>query len=126
MLKPFILSATAVIIAGLALSAPAEAASFDCRAAQTPDEIAVCSNHRLSALDSEMGALWFTYSRLPLAMGAAGARQDDARAFLQQRMACGADVGCLTAIYKARIRALRQGVDQGLKAMTNAMGGGPI
>lgn len=90
-----------------ALAGPALSASFDCTKARTPDEIAVCANPTLSALDSEMGGLWFAYSKIPFLMGMSGARQDEAQAFLQTRAGCGANVACLTSAYKQRIATLK-------------------
>lgn len=99
----------AAALAGtLTATAPAHAASFDCGKARTADERAVCADPALSALDSEMGGLWFAYSRLPMLMGASGARRDDAQAFLAARGACGADAACIGRLYRARNAALRQ------------------
>ncbi|GAB4065738.1 hypothetical protein KHC28_21890 [Ancylobacter sonchi] len=95
--------------AGLGVT-PAGAASFDCGKAQTPDERAVCADPTLSALDSEMGGLWFSYSRFQLMMGANGNRRDDARAFLDARAKCGGTVACLTPLYRQRNIALKQQV----------------
>ena len=64
---------------------------------------------KLSALDSEMGGLWFAYSRFPFLMGANGVRHDEARQFLDDRAACAADVACLRQLYDARIAALQDG-----------------
>ena len=104
------------LIPALALAAavatPAGAASFNCNKAAAPDEIAICANPNLSALDSEMGGLWFAYSQMPMLMGMNGNRQDEARGFLQQRGACGANVGCLTAAYHARISTLKMQLTQ--------------
>src|SRR5688572_30807346 len=93
----------AATMAFAALASPAGAASFDCNKANAPDEIAVCANPGLSALDSEMGGLWFAYSQIPFLMGMSGNRQDEARAFLQTRSACGANVSCLRSAYTQRI-----------------------
>lgn len=89
---------------------PAEAASFSCTNASRPDEAAVCANPELSALDSEMGGLWFAYSRFPFLMGSNGVRHDEARQFLQDRADCAADVVCMRKVYDARIAALHEGV----------------
>jgi uncharacterized protein len=91
-----------------ALAAPAFAASFDCGKAAAPDEIAICANPDVSALDSEMGGLWFAYSQIPFLMGMSGNRQDEAHAFLATRAACGANVACLTTAYHQRIATLKQ------------------
>lgn len=113
---------------------PAEAASFSCTKASKPDETAVCANPELSALDSEIGGLWFAYSRFPFLMGSNGVRHDEARQFLQDRAACTADVACLRKVYDARIAALHNGVKRalaGIVAEQQAMEGfndlpGPI
>lgn len=106
---PFFLL-TAMILFG----APAGAASFDCAKAAKPDERAICANADLSALDSEMGGLWFAFSKVPMLMGSSGARRDDAQAFLQQRAQCGGNVDCLRPLYYARIGALKSGVSQAM------------
>jgi uncharacterized protein len=95
----------------LFLASPAAAASFDCNRARAPDEVTVCRTPSLSALDSEMGGLWYAYSKVPMLMGGNGNRGDEARAFLDRRRACGANVACLTGAYRARIAALHQGID---------------
>lgn len=108
------------LAAGLAaLASPAGAASFDCGKAAAPDEIAICANPDLSALDSEMGGLWFAYSQIPFLMGMAGNRQDEARAFLEARAACGADVACLRNAYHQRIATLRQQITSGMQQYCN-------
>lgn len=96
-----------VMMTAMTLAAPAAAASFDCTAARSPDEQAVCASPELSLLDTEMGALWFAYSRVPMLMGASGARRDDAAAFLSRRSACGSDAACLAPLYRSRIAALQ-------------------
>jgi uncharacterized protein len=102
---------TAALLGFAFLATPAEAASFDCARARAPDEVIVCRTPALSALDSEMGGLWYAYSRVPMYMGGRGARADEAQAFLARRRACGRNVGCLTIAYRARIADLRRGID---------------
>ena len=112
---------TAIIVAAAGLAgallvpAPAHAASFDCARATKADEIAICRTPSLSALDSEMSGLWYANSRVPMLMGSTGTRGDEARAFLARRAACGRDVGCLTGLYRARIRDLRGGIDAAME-----------
>lgn len=101
----------AVAGSALFLASPASAASFDCSHARAADELAVCSTPSLSALDSEMGGLWYAYSRVPMLMGGAGDRGGDAQTFLTRRRACGRNVACLTSLYRARIRQLHEGID---------------
>lgn len=89
------------------LAGPADAAIYDCAKASHADEIAICGHAGLSALDSEMGGLWFAYDALPLLMGASGVRQDEAQQFLKDRAACGDDVACLDKAYRTRISTLK-------------------
>lgn len=125
MIRPILLFAGPLLLT-MGLASPAEAASFDCARAGAPDEIAVCRNPALSALDSEMGGLWYAYSRFPFAMGSSGARRDDAQAFLARRRACAGNVTCLTRAYTDRIATLRDGVARAIAQLTQEAGGGPI
>jgi uncharacterized protein len=106
---PFAVPAAAVLL-GFA-PAPATAASFDCARAIARDEVAICRTPALSAMDSEMGALWFTWSRVPMLMGSNGDRGDEAQEFLVRRGACGGNVGCIAALYRRRNADLRSGID---------------
>ena len=92
----------------LPVTAPAQAASFDCSKATAPDEVAVCRDGVTSALDSEMGALFYAYDKVPMLMGSNGARHDAAEAFLAERAKCGADITCLRRAYTTRIAALKE------------------
>ncbi len=105
----------AMLAAAAAIAAwPAGAASFDCARASQADEAAICRSPELSALDSEMGGLWFGYAELPFLMGRGGIRQDLARRFLEERRACGFDAGCLEKLYRTRIATLRDGLKGGI------------
>ena len=95
MLRPML--SLAAFAGTLFLAAPAQAASFDCARARGADEVTICRTPSLSALDSEMGGLWYAYSRVPMAMGGNGNRGDEARDFLARRRACAGNIGCLTA-----------------------------
>ena len=116
-----------VAIANLALfcvlastvTSPVRAASFDCSAASSADEKAICSDANLSSLDSEMSGLWYGYKAMPLLMGASGNREDEAQAFLKSRASCGSDTGCLTKLYDARIATLKQNIDWAVKNYCN-------
>jgi uncharacterized protein len=91
----------------LALGAgAAEAASFNCAKASAPDEYAICANPSLSNMDVEMATLFRVRMQIPMLMGAKGAAQDEQRAWLARRTACGASVACLGAAYQARIDQL--------------------
>ena len=100
LLVSLILAAAVVLLAG-----HAHAASFDCRKASNPDEIAICDSRELSELDVKMATLYDTIIKL-VGMGMRGALQDQQRAWLQERAGCGADRACLRRLYDTRIRAL--------------------
>ena len=109
----FSLSVLSVLFA----SQPGQAASFDCAKAASSDEIAICKHNELSALDSEMGGLWYAYSRVPMLMGANGARHDEAEDFLQKRRACGANEICLRDAYIERIATLKEDIKSSIQAV---------
>jgi uncharacterized protein len=117
---------TAALVAVFALFiSPARAASFDCGKASKPDERAICAAADISALDSEMGGLWFAFSKVPMLMGSNGARRDDAQAFLQARAQCGGNLACLRPLYRARIAQLKQGISQAMGNYFQLQNGDP-
>lgn len=80
--------------------------SFDCRTNHSPTEQAICGDPELGDLDSEMAQLYVQlanerrggdYQRL----------QGEQREWLKTRDDCGAHVGCLRALYRDRVEALR-------------------
>ena len=96
--------AFALFVAGSA--AAAAGPSFDCHTDRSPTEQAICGDPELGDLDSEMARLYFQiandssgryYRRL----------KRDQRDWLKDRDDCGAHVGCLRAVYRDRIRELR-------------------
>jgi uncharacterized protein len=87
-------------------SGVAEAASFNCAKASAPDEYAICANPSLSNMDVEMATLYRVRMQVPMLMGAKGAAQDEQRAWLARRTACGSSVACLGAAYQTRINQL--------------------
>ncbi len=103
-----------------AIPSIANAQSYDCRRAVTPDEIAICEDPLLGELDVIQADF---YRRLrhytenfDNAMGLQAQLRDEARAFLSRRASCGADHVCIETAYRARIREL-------LKHWMTAMGG---
>src|ERR1051325_474595 len=105
-----IMAASLCLASALLIPSRAQAASFDCARARAADEMAICRTPALSALDSEMGGLWYAYVRVPMLMGGNGARRDEAQAFFPRRAACGRNVACLTAAYRARIEELHRDI----------------
>jgi uncharacterized protein len=49
----------AAFVLATSLSTSAQAASFNCRMATRPDEIVICQDQELSALDEQMASLFF-------------------------------------------------------------------
>lgn len=112
-IRHLLLSAFVLTCLMSAMPSTTHAASFDCEKARTADEIAVCQTLDLSALDSEMDALWFAYKEMPLGtMGALNMRRENAQDFLRQRAACGRDAACLRSAYRMRIAVLKDGIRQ--------------
>jgi uncharacterized protein len=114
-LRNLIIAAAAGLAASFMMPSAVSAASFDCARAARADEIAVCRSPRLSALDSEMGGLWYAYSRVPMLMGGNGSRMDAAQAFLARRSACARSVACLDAAYRARIEELHRDIADSMR-----------
>jgi uncharacterized protein len=104
-----LLSPPAFALLGLiAATGAAQAASFDCNKAATPDEIAICVNPGLSNLDTIMATLYGVRMEIPMLMGARGAAQDEQRAWLSGRGTCGSNLACLQSSYQSRIAQLQQ------------------
>jgi uncharacterized protein len=83
----------------------AEAQSFPCSRARTADEIAICQNSGLAALDIR---LHNTYERVRSRLSGR-ARQvlaDEELGWLNSRRRCGSDVGCIEDSYRQRIQEL--------------------
>lgn len=121
-----ILQTCAVLLVWLLMPASASAASFDCAKAAKPDEIAICGTPEISALDSEMGGLWFAYRKVPMLMGGNGARLDEAQAFLAARAACGGDADCLRKLYHTRIAALKEQIAQAMQNLFDQENAEPV
>jgi uncharacterized protein len=97
-------TAFAVVLA-IMFAADAQAASFDCGRARSPDEIAICANRDLNDMDVRMTTL-FDIAKGFVLMGERGAMQDDQRTWLAERRRCRADVACLRRSYRKRIGEL--------------------
>jgi uncharacterized protein len=84
-----------VLMLFIGVSAGAQAASFDCNRAASADERMVCSDQRLSELDSVAGE---AFNRARQVSGAAEITPI-ARDFLADRRSCGANGACIMASY---------------------------
>jgi uncharacterized protein len=100
-----IYAAGVLLCAGLCAT-PATAQDFDCRAASTATEHAICGSGRLSALDERMTQL---YDRLWSTLGNNGAREglrEYQRMFLAARNRCGRHESCIRGAYLDQIEVL--------------------
>ena len=86
----------------LLLATTAHAASFDCHKAATPVEKRICADLDLSPLDSQVAAAYL--GALDRSLHPEAVKQGQA-AWLKTRDAC-ADVACMKAAYRARVKAL--------------------
>ena len=83
----------------------AAAQSFSCSRARTADEIAICQNSGLAALDMRLHNI---YERVRSRLHGR-ARQvliDEELGWLASRRRCGGDVGCIEESYRQRISEL--------------------
>ena len=91
--------------------APVSSPSFDCRLATLQDEIAICANSDLSALDRKTADLYFSGLRRASPVGRADLIKSQV-AWLSLRRTCRSDFGCLITRYKDRIVGLMKAVGQ--------------
>ncbi|HVY19567.1 MAG TPA: hypothetical protein VHA70_05750 [Bauldia sp.] len=100
--------------AAMLATGAANAASFNCAKAKTPDEKAICASRALSELDVKMATLFGVRMKLPMLMGARGAAQDEQHQFLIDRGTCGADKACIGTVYQQRIDTLNLELDDAM------------
>jgi len=90
----------------LTLSAnSAEYSPLNCAKADTEAQKVICSDYSLGQQEARMATLYAMATSL-VAMGQRGNIQDEQRAFLKERDACGSNVNCIRNIYGNRIRQL--------------------
>jgi uncharacterized protein len=84
----------------------AQAQSFNCRYARTADEVLICEDASLGALDERMSSI---YARLrnSLSGGTRATLEADQSTWLRSRMSCGRDADCIADAYRQRIRELQ-------------------
>lgn len=92
-------------------------ASFDCRLAATPVEIAICAHDDLSRLDKEMAGA-FRSARGAASEGRRGQILDEQRAWIGRRNACGPDQDCLSRLMRDRIASLSAPVPAQIDGLT--------
>jgi uncharacterized protein len=89
----------------LLCSSAASAQSFNCRYAKTPDEVLICQDPRLSALDERLSSMFFRL-RNTLPPRQRELLDAEQQSWLRERMSCGRDAACIAAVYQRRIRQL--------------------
>ena len=102
------LATLSAIAAAVALPGSAAAQDFNCRAASSASEKAICTSQRLSQLDERMSHL---YARLWNALADNDAREglrDYQLNFLSARDACGRNETCIRGAYLDQIEVLKQ------------------
>ena len=97
----------AVVLGFLFAPFAAEAQSFNCRYARSADEVAICNDDGLSALDERMARV-FSRLRTSLDLDEREDLDGPQARWLRSRRECGSDEGCIEASYRRRIRQLQQ------------------
>ena len=95
-------------LAVLLLVHPAHAQSFNCRAARTSDEIAVCRDARLGRLDERLASRFHGLRRGLSGRDKADLDRDEL-AWLHARRLCRGDRACIADAYRIRISELSPG-----------------
>lgn len=88
------------LVAGAADYAP-----LNCTRADSEAEKVICSDYGLGQDEARLATLYALTTSL-VAMGQRGDIQDDQRAFLKNRDACGSNITCIRNAYGTRIRQL--------------------
>lgn len=91
--------------AGEQTSAATVAPAYTCKDSKSASELVVCQNQELAVLDIRLNA---TYSGVQSRMTEAELKtfRDQQRAWVKERDKCGADSGCIKALYVSRIQQL--------------------
>ena len=109
-LKILIIPALLALPGGLAGMPPAQAQSFDCRKAQTPDEHAICADPYLAVKDRIIANLYFQIwdyiENYDNAMGELSRLRREQRDFLRRRRRCSGDRKCIDRVQRKRILEL--------------------
>ncbi len=104
MKKLFLLT---VLLATAAGASTTQAASFNCRYAKLPVEVAICQNDNLHVLDERMARKYFQLrDRLPGHLWREV--RGEQKSWIRRRNRCGYDNYCITGRYTSRIRQLNR------------------
>lgn len=100
--------AASAFVVCLSLTSSANAADYaplDCAKSSSNAERTICADYGLGQREARMATLFEITTSL-VAMGQRGDIQDQQRAFLKERDACGASIPCLRNAYEARDKQL--------------------
>ena len=86
-------------------SVASHAASFNCRYAKLPAEVAICRDSVLHQLDQDMSDSFY-YLRPQLSGSTLSRLNRTQRSFISRRNACGSNASCLEGAYNTRIEAI--------------------
>ena len=87
------------------LAGPAWSQAFNCNFAKQPDELTICRDDSLKALDEQMADRFF---KIRQQLPPAGVRQLNSgqKDFLKRRNFCGTDGDCIEGMYSERMETL--------------------
>jgi uncharacterized protein len=106
MRRALLLAILAIALLPTLFAWQAQAQSFNCRYAKTADEVLICQDSQLSALDEQMSSLFFTL-RNSLTPRQQRILDSEQQYWLRARMSCGRDADCIENAYERRIRQLK-------------------
>jgi uncharacterized protein len=101
--RTIFLAAAAILLGATA----GNAASFNCAAAKTPTEHAICDNPQISTLDEQTAGLYFRIISSGAPAGLVSQVKSSQVSFLGQRNQCGAGYNCLISAYTSQIMYLK-------------------
>jgi uncharacterized protein len=87
------------------LSGPAWSQAFNCNFAKQPDELTICRDDSLKALDEQMADRFFKI-RQQLPEDGQAQLKTGQKDFLSRRNFCGTDGDCIEGMYKERLETL--------------------
>jgi uncharacterized protein len=92
-------------VALLLFVGPALSQAFNCDFAKLPDEITICRDDSLKALDEKMADAFFSV-RQQLDKDGQGSMNRLQKQFLKNRNFCGTDGNCIATEYEAQMQAI--------------------
>jgi uncharacterized protein len=97
--------ATGVLLSVWALYGEANAQAFNCAFAKQADELTICRDASLGALDEQMAIRFFKIRQQLPTEGQAPLRAGQ-KDFLARRKFCGTDGDCIDGMYRERLETL--------------------